>query len=161
MPVEIADCSSLPECSTPCGIVRWPATAPSQESVAGWPSMTVTPAQWSGSGLNNLSTWLRARALPRARSRCAAVQPALSRSAEADRSARCAPDAHILRHERGERKCLSMPFFAGAGGSRRARSFPPKRLREWLSPSATKHFGTDQSSERGIVGRGKALGWWT
>src|SRR4030067_1090517 len=33
-----------PKRSTPRGWTRWPATAPSQDSVAGWPSITVMSA---------------------------------------------------------------------------------------------------------------------
>ena len=44
-----ADC---PNRSTPSGQARWPSTAPSQESVAGWPSRTVTRRASSASGLS-------------------------------------------------------------------------------------------------------------
>ena len=49
MPVEVLDVPVWPKCSTPSERVRWPVTEPSQASVAGWPSITVTSPQWGGS----------------------------------------------------------------------------------------------------------------
>jgi len=66
-----------PKCSTPRGSVRWPATLPSHDSVAGWPSITVTIPQCAGNAPIKHSTCERAARLPRAgvlRGRPAGVQ---------------------------------------------------------------------------------------
>ena len=82
MAVEVLHGSGLAEMLDAERAGAMARTAPSQASVAGWPSMTVTSPQCGRHAPSSRSTWLRAWTRPRSRARCAAVQPALSRSAE-------------------------------------------------------------------------------
>ena len=87
-----------PKCSTPSERVRWPCTAPSQRSVAGWPSMTVTSRAMARQVGEQRARYGCARGRAAlARPRCAAVQPALSRSAEVTASS--ADVAPVLGHQ--------------------------------------------------------------
>ena len=52
-----------PKCSTPRGMVRWPATAPSHAKVAGWPSITVMRVQW-GESVQKTFCVARSRIVP-------------------------------------------------------------------------------------------------
>src|SRR6516225_6350074 len=52
-----------PKCSTPSGRTACPCTAPSQASVAGWPSSTDTIPQWAGISASSFSICELARAL--------------------------------------------------------------------------------------------------
>ena len=80
-----------PNSVTPSGRMRCPQTEPSQPSVAGWPSITVTRVQWRGRGASKLSACARAVALPRARARCAAVGRVIMNATAAPNSEMTAP----------------------------------------------------------------------
>ena len=62
--------------------VRWPATDAEPGERRRMAVEHGDEPQWRGSAASSRSTWLGAAAAPRSRARCAAVQPALSRSAE-------------------------------------------------------------------------------
>jgi hypothetical protein len=83
MAVRVADGAGLAEMLDPEGDGLVPATEPSQDSVAGWPSITVMIRCNGAAGAHaGVSIWMRGPRCRADRSRCAAVQPAFSRSAE-------------------------------------------------------------------------------